>query len=82
MKTLSISLEKADTVSFIDSPANDFFKQITPDSIAFSDQIVKNPGKELSDSAAPDDTGWLIAQNYCDITYFLEDYVGEYRTFT
>jgi len=73
---------KTDSAIVTESLANAFNKQISPDSIAFSDQIVKNPGKGLSDSAAPDDTGWLYAQNYCDITYFLEDYVGEYRTFT
>jgi hypothetical protein len=73
---------KTDTVSTTESRFYDFFKGISSDSIAFSDQMVKNSVKGLSDSAAPDDAGWLYAQNYCDITYFLEDYVGEYRTFT
>lgn len=77
-----IEMAKADTATVSESLANAFSKLISSDSIAFSDQIVKNPGKGLSDSAAPEDTGRLYAQNYCDITYFLEDYVGEYRTFT
>lgn len=77
-----VEMAKADTATVSESLANAFSKLISSDSIAFSDQIVKNPGKGLSDSAAPEDTGRLYAQNYCDITYFLEDYVGEYRTFT
>jgi hypothetical protein len=82
VQTFVTELAKADSISVSESLASAFSKLISSDSIAFSDQIVKNPGKGLSDSAAPDDTGWLYAQNYCDITYFLEDYVGEYRTFT
>lgn len=81
-QTFIVEMAKADTATVSESLANAFSKLISVDSIAFSDQIVKNPVKGLSDSAAPDDTGWLYAQNYCDITYFLEDYVGEYRTFT
>ena len=81
-KTFSTALGKTDTVLLTESRFSDFSKGTVLDSIAFSDQIVKNPNKGLSDSAAPEDTGRLYAQNYCDITYFLEDYVGEYRTFT
>lgn len=81
-QTFIVEMAKADAATVSESLATAFSKLISADSIAFSDQIVKNPGKGLSDSAAPDDTGWLYAQNYCDITYFLEDYVGEYRTFT
>ncbi len=82
VQTFVTELAKADSIAVSESLASAFSKLISSDSIAFSDQIVKNSAKGLSDSAAPDDTGWLYAQNYCDITYFLEDYVGEYRTFT
>lgn len=75
-------MAKADTATVSESLANAFSKLISADSIAFFDQIVKNPGKGLSDSAVPDDVGSLLSQGYCDITYFLQDYVGESRTFT
>lgn len=39
-----------------------------------------NPNK--ADNVATGSSGYLLMQNYCDITYFLEDYVGSYRTFT
>jgi hypothetical protein len=81
-QTFDFGIVKSDSVNTTESLANAFSKQISPDSIAFSDQIVKNPGKGLSDSAVPEDVGSLRSQGYCDITYFAEDYVGESRTFT
>lgn len=38
--------------------------------------------KGVFDTASVEDTGSLICQDYCDITYFAEDYVGQFRTFT
>jgi hypothetical protein len=38
-------------------------------------------GKALIDSTSASDAGILISQDYCDITYFAEDYVGTSRTF-
>lgn len=35
-----------------------------------------------ADNVATGSSGYLLMQDYCDITYFLEDYVGSYRTFT
>lgn len=35
-----------------------------------------------NDAVAMDSSGYLVMQDYCDITYFLEDYVGTSRTFT
>lgn len=35
-----------------------------------------------TDSVNTGSSGMLIMQDYCDITYFLEDYVGAARTFT
>ena len=80
--TIDTALLKQEFVVPTDTLAKAFSKQISPDSIAFLEQIVKNPGKGLSDSAVPDDVGSLRSQGYCDITYFAEDYVGEARTFT
>ena len=81
-QTFDFGIVKSDSVNTTESLANAFSKQISPDSIAFSDLIVKNLGKGLSDFVVPEDVGSLRLQNYCDITYFAEDYVGESRTFT
>lgn len=35
-----------------------------------------------ADNVTTSSSGYLLMQDYCDITYFLEDYVGYYRTFT
>jgi hypothetical protein len=37
--------------------------------------------RPLQDQAGLSDAGYLLFQNYCDITYFSEDYVGTSRTF-
>lgn len=80
--TIVTALAKAESLAAVDQIYLGLSKLISGDSVVFSEQIVNNLGKVLSDTAAPDDAGWLYAQNYCDITYFAEDYVGEYRTFT
>lgn len=38
--------------------------------------------KLATDSVSAGSSGTLTMQDYCDITYFLEDYVGTSRTFT
>lgn len=78
----AFSTIKFDSIALLEQISLANSKLISGDFVAFSDQIVKNIGSKLNDSATPDDAGWLYAQGYCDITYFLEDYVGEYRTFT
>lgn len=45
------------------------------------DATAKHPAKVLADAAATGDAGSLVNQNYCDITYFAEDYVGDSRVF-
>jgi hypothetical protein len=37
--------------------------------------------KTESDAITTADSGVLSAQNYCELSYFLEDYVGDYRQF-
>lgn len=39
------------------------------------------PGLAKQDSITTSDTGSLVSQGYCDLTYFAEDYVGSYRAF-
>ena len=46
-----------------------------------SDNQVSAFNKVQSDSAAVTDSGTIVNQDYCDISYFLEDYVGIARNF-
>ena len=46
-----------------------------------SDATSSHPSKVTSDTVTTADAGSLINQDYCDITYFAEDYVGESRVF-
>lgn len=54
----------------------------------FSDYTVNTDAQVIdfapnkSDNVSTSSSGYLLMQDYCDITYFLEDYVGSYRTFT
>jgi hypothetical protein len=45
------------------------------------DATSKHPAKVVADSATTADSGSLVNQDYCDIDYFLDDYVGESRVF-
>ena len=49
--------------------------------ITSDDQIIAFT-QQLSDNAVASSNGTLVMQDYCDITYFLTDYVGASRTFT
>ena len=79
-KLITDSLAIIDSVvgiSFIDEE-ND---ALAIDDLGLDDDPEWNLGKNLSDTASTTDAGLLIMQDYCDITYFLEDYVGQSRTF-
>lgn len=54
----------------------------TIDNVTFAgDAAVLNVDKTTTDSAVLADSGVLVVQDYCDITYFAEDYVGYATTF-
>jgi hypothetical protein len=46
------------------------------DSSSPIDQLVVSVTKPVSDSVSLTDFGTVLAQDYCDITYFAADYVG------
>jgi hypothetical protein len=76
----------ADAVAMADSVVGINFTDAENDALAIDDLGIDddpawNLGKNLSDTASTTDAGLLIMQDYCDITYFLEDYVGLSRTF-
>ena len=75
-----------DSLTLVDSVVGINFTDTEDDAVVIDDLGIDddpewNLGKNLSDTASTTDAGVLIMQDYCDITYFLEDYVGEARTF-
>jgi hypothetical protein len=57
-----------------------FFKNTT-NTVGITDAAALQLGISLSEAPAATDSGLIVSQGYCDITYFAEDYVGESRTF-
>jgi hypothetical protein len=56
-----------------------FFKNTT-NIVGITDSTALQLGIGLSEAPAATDSGLIVSQGYCDITYFAEDYVGESRT--
>lgn len=84
--TLAVAKLIADSLAMADSVVGINFTDNEDDAVAIDDLGIDddpewNLGKNLSDTASTTDAGLLIMQDYCDITYFLEDYVGTSRTF-
>ena len=83
----SIGADKAlsDAFGMLDNMDGDIeyllFK-VTSESISSSDAQIIDFNPQKADNIATDSNGVLSMQDYCDITYFLEDYVGLSRTFT
>ena len=86
-ETVARSLSKTLTDSFSLNDLSDAagptwsFSDFTNNVVSTSDSTTVTNTKGLSDSLSSSDSGTLISQGYCDITYFAEDYVGESRTF-
>lgn len=57
------------------------FADFTNNVVSSSDLVLLLSGKSIQDTVLSSDSGYLFSQSYCDLTYFAEDYVGEYRTF-
>ena len=84
--TLAVAKLIADSLAMADSVVGINFTDNEDDAVAIDDLGIDddpewNLGKNLADTASTTDAGLLIMQDYCDITYFLEDYVGQARTF-
>lgn len=86
-ETVARSISKALADSFALNDLSDAngpdwsFSDYTNNTVSTSDSSVVSNDKGLSDSLSLADSGTLISQGYCDLTYFAEDYVGDYRTF-
>lgn len=57
------------------------FSDTTANIITMSDSSLLSNDKGVADSVTASDSGSLLMQDYCDMTYFAEDYVGTTRTF-
>lgn len=84
-QVFSISKTLADSFALNDlSDANGpewSFSDYTNNTVSASDSTVIAQSKGFSDSLSTADSGTLISQGYCDLTYFAQDYVGYNFTF-
>jgi hypothetical protein len=84
-KVFSISKALADSFALNDlsdvaGPTWDF-SDYTNNAVSTSDSTVITQDKGYTDSLSTADSGTLISQGYCDLTYFAGDYVGYNFTF-
>lgn len=86
-ETLAFTFEKYLFDSFALNDLSDVngttisFADFTNNVVSSSDLVLLLSSKTIQDSVTSSDSGYLFSQGYCDLTYFAEDYVGEYRTF-
>lgn len=57
------------------------FSRVYSDTAYTSEVSAKAFDKSREDQAVTSDSGFVKSQGYCDISYFMEDYVGAIRTF-
>ena len=81
-KTMQFYRSFSDLVSLADSTEIVTYNGVAADDTSsVSDIAVKLIGKGLVDSSTVNAVGYLRGQDYCDFTYFAEDYVGYSRIF-
>lgn len=86
-ETSALSIDKALTDSFALNDLSDAagptfsFADFTNNTVLALDSPAIGNSKALSDLLSLADSGTVSVQDYCDLTYFAEDYVGESRTF-
>lgn len=62
--------------SGIDLPAKELTRSLEPQAVIESDAATVTSGKALTNTGSAADSGDLVSQGYCDLSYFAEDYVG------
>jgi hypothetical protein len=75
-----VDTQRSDSFSLSDFTAT-IYSTTYSDTVSSSDATTLSTDKLFSETMSTSDNGSVIAQNYCDITYFAADYVGEYRIF-
>lgn len=78
---ITYTKQPTDIPRIADTPTLAFSKVLADGGIS-SDVLVKLTSKKVSDSASIGDFGVITIQNYCDPSYFAQDYVGDSRAFT
>lgn len=84
-ETLSVDKNLSETLNLLDNMDGDIeyvFIKLVSELLVASDAQAVDFASNKSDNAVLSSSGVLSMQDYCDITYFLEDYVGVSRTFT
>jgi hypothetical protein len=84
LRSFSDGFTATDDIDGVVTPEDDqkvqFFKNTT-NTVGITDAAALQLSISLSEAPAATDSGLIVSQGYCDITYFAEDYVGESRTF-
>lgn len=83
--TLSVSKSLSESIGLQDNMDGNIeylLIKVLSEMLAVSDTQTVVFAANKSDNAVLSSSGSLLMQDYCDITYFLEDYVGQTRTFT
>lgn len=78
---LSLAQDYCDLSYFLE----DYTLEPVPGDLLYTSDVVSkllDYARQINDSMALSNSGSLLMQGYSDITYFLEDYVGEFRTLT
>lgn len=75
LKTFSLAKIATDSAATSDALTRSSAKSLA-DSAINTDAMSRQAGKTLADSKATSDSGNLRKTDYCDITYFAQDYVG------
>ena len=84
-ETLSVGKNLSETLNLLDNMDGNIeyvFIKLVSELLVASDAQAVDFASNKSDNAVLSSSGILSMQDYCDITYFLEDYVGVSRTFT
>ena len=79
--TRSIAKGFADTAALADTSVRSVGK-LPVDTASLLDVVALAPRLVIIDQPVASDSGLLVMQDYCDISYFAEDYVGVSRAFT
>lgn len=84
-QTLFVDKSLSESLNLLDNMDGDIeyvFIKVVSELLVTSDTQAVDFAPNKSDNAVLSSSGFLYMQDYCDITYFLEDYVGQTRTFT
>jgi hypothetical protein len=85
LDTLSVSKGLSESIGLqdnMDGNVEYLLIKVLSEMLAVSDTQTVVFAANKSDNAVLSSSGSFLMQDYCDITYFLEDYVGTSRTFT